>query len=90
MIKPYQRSGLIALAGAILAFCATPWFGFVSDDRKQVLNNPTLFHRSSIPGYFAHAGGYLVGDLSYYRPLFGTWMNLNYFFLSAASRWMAY
>ncbi len=80
MIKPYQRSGLIALAGAILAFCATPWFGFVSDDRKQVLNNPTLFHLSSIPGYFAHAGGYLVGDLSYYRPLFGTWMNLNYFF----------
>jgi tetratricopeptide (TPR) repeat protein len=80
MIKPYQRSSLLALAGAILAYCATPWFGFVFDDRKQVLDNPTLSRLSSIPEYFAHAGGYLVGDLSYYRPLFGTWMNLNYFF----------
>ena len=80
MIKPYQRSSLLALAGAILAYCATPWFGFVFDDRKQVLDNPTLLHLGSIPGYFAHAGGYLAGDFSYYRPLFGTWMNLNYFF----------
>lgn len=49
------------------------------DDRKQVLENSTLTHLGSIPGYFSHPGGYLVGDFSYYRPLFGAWTNLNYF-----------
>jgi tetratricopeptide (TPR) repeat protein len=79
MLKADQRSSFLVLSVAILAYCATPWFGFVFDDRKQVLANSTLLHPGSIPGYFLHAGGYLSGDFSYYRPLFGTWMNLNYF-----------
>jgi tetratricopeptide (TPR) repeat protein len=79
MEKSLKHSSFLALAGALLAYCATPWFGFVFDDRKQVLANPSLLHPGAIPGYFAHAGGYLAGDLSYYRPLFGAWMNLNYF-----------
>lgn len=80
ILKPGNRSNLLLVVGsAIIAYCATPWFGFVFDDRKQILANPSLLHPSSIPGYFAHAAGYLTGDFSYYRPLFGTWMNLNYF-----------
>ncbi len=79
MEKIHIRSSLAALAGAVLAYCVAPWFGFVFDDRKQILANPSLLHPASIPGYFTHAGGYLAGDLSYYRPIFGAWMNLNYF-----------
>jgi len=79
MLKTDQRSGLLVVTSAILAYCLTPQFGFVFDDRKQVLENSTLAHLGSIPGYFTHPGGYLVGDFSYYRPLFGAWTNLNYF-----------
>lgn len=79
-MKPNRYLIFFAMGGAVLAYCAAPWFGFVFDDRKQVLANPTLLHLGSIAGYFTHAGGYLAGDLSYYRPLFGMWMNLNYFF----------
>ncbi|MGB8131707.1 MAG: tetratricopeptide repeat protein [Candidatus Angelobacter sp.] len=79
MLKAHQRWGLVAVTSAILAYCLTSRFGFVFDDRKQVLENSTLAHLGSIPGYFSHPGGYLVGDFSYYRPLFGVWTNLNYF-----------
>src|ERR1051325_8598397 len=79
MLKADQRSGLLVVTSAILAYCMAPQFGFVFDDRKQVLENSTLAHLSSIPRYFTHPGGYLVGDFSYYRPLFGAWTNLNYF-----------
>src|SRR6266481_993359 len=79
MVKADQRSKILVMAGAMLAYCATPWFGFVFDDRKDVLANPTLLHLSSIPGYFVHAGGYLVGNPSFYRPVSGAWTNLNYF-----------
>lgn len=79
MSRADQRSSLLVVASAVLAYCMTPLFDFVFDDRKQVLGNLKLTHLGSIPGYFVHGGGYLVGDLSYYRPLFGTWLNLNYF-----------
>lgn len=79
MLKADQRSGLLVVTSAILAYCMAPQFGFVFDDRKQVLENSTLAHLTSIPGYFSHPGGYLAGDFSYYRPLFGVWTNLNYF-----------
>jgi len=48
MVKADQRSNILVMAGAMLAYCATPWFGFVFDDRKDVLANPTLLHLSSI------------------------------------------
>jgi protein O-mannosyl-transferase len=70
---------LICVSG-LAAYFALPGFLFVFDDRTQILGNPSLLHASSIPRYFQHhTWSYVSGaPPSYYRPLFSTWLNLNY------------
>jgi len=77
-IRPWALP-LICLAGTI-AYLAVPSFQFVYDDRFQILENSTLLHISSIPQYFLHHVWSYIPDMppSYYRPLFSTWLNLNY------------
>ena len=49
MSRADQRSSLLVVASAVLAYCMTPLFDFVFDDRKQVLGNLKLTHLGSIP-----------------------------------------
>src|SRR5215471_13161316 len=77
-IRPWALP-LICLAGTI-AYLAVPSFQFVHDDRFIILENPSLLHMSSIPQYFLHHLWSNKPDMppTYYRPLFSTWLNLNY------------
>lgn len=73
---------LLVCLSAVAAYAAVPWFQFVFDDRGQVVENPSLLHLSWIPQYFQHhVWSYRASaGPSYYRPLFATWLNLNYAF----------
>ncbi len=71
---------LLVCVSAVVAYAALPGFQFVFDDQRQVLGNPTLLSVSSIPQYFLHHMWSYVPEAlaSYFRPLFSTWLNLNY------------
>jgi tetratricopeptide (TPR) repeat protein len=54
-------------------------FGFVYDDRIQILDNPMLRSWSSLPSYFtSHVWAFDPGlPANYWRPLFLLWLLLN-------------
>ena len=63
-----------------LAYLGTLRFGFVHDDRGQIVGNPAVHSWHAVPGYFtshvwaAVAPAFLGND---YRPLFLLWLRIN-------------
>jgi Flp pilus assembly protein TadD len=69
-----------ALTATFIAYAATLGFGFVSDDRFQVVGNPFIASWRFVPQYFSsHVWSYRYPHLlsNYYRPLFLLWLRLN-------------
>jgi len=87
-----QNAGLMALiaapgsvevlvaALALLAYIGTVTFGFVNDDRVQIVQNPALRHWRSALQYFQQDvwAGLGRGTATFYRPLFMLWLRLNH------------
>ena len=85
-----QSGGLLAgdrlwpalvVALTFVAYSGTLAFGFVFDDRSQVLENYTIQSWRYLPGYFtSHVWSYYDpgGPGNYYRPVFLLWLRLNH------------
>lgn len=76
---PWMLLGL-ALILAVLVHATALKFGFVDDDKPQILMNPSVQAWHFLPHYFvsdvwSHWGG--CGS-NYYRPVFLVWLLLNY------------
>jgi protein O-mannosyl-transferase len=72
-------AGILTLT--FLAYAGTLGFGFVLDDRFQVVGNPFIASWRFVPQYFSsHVWSYLYPHLlsNYYRPLFLLWLRLNH------------
>ena len=79
----WSRPGVaevVLCATTFVVYVATLAFGFVYDDRGQIVNNPAIKAWGYIPRYFTssvrpeiHTGA--AGD--YYRPLFLLWLRIN-------------
>ncbi len=70
--------GLLGLA--FLLYASTLWFGFVYDDRVQILANPFIqawryFFHDFTSNVWAQSSKYYA---AYYRPIFLGWLRLNY------------
>ena len=79
----HQRGVTELLLGAVafIVYAGTLAFGFVYDDRAQVLDNRIITSWSYVPGYFAHHVWYLIDPHfapNYYRPIFLLWLKINY------------
>lgn len=76
-----ERIQLAAVAVAtFVVYAETLGFGFVSDDRVQVVENPFIESWRFVPRYFAsHVWSYQYPHLlsNYYRPFFLLWLRLN-------------
>ena len=73
-----QRAVLIT--ATFLAYAATLGFGFVSDDRFQIVGNPFITSWRFVPQYFSsHVWSYIYPHLlsNYYRPGFLLWLRMN-------------
>lgn len=92
LISPRILLGL-ALGLSLLAYIPALRFSFVYDDQYQIVNNPNIRDWSHLHGYFtsqlwANAGSDWVSN--YYRPLFLTWLRVNYALFGAqAALWHA-
>jgi protein O-mannosyl-transferase len=79
-----QRRGVLELllgTVAFIAYAGTLAFGFVYDDRVQIVGNTTITSWSYVPGYFAHHIWYLIDPkffANYYRPIFLLWLKIGY------------
>jgi protein O-mannosyl-transferase len=84
-----------AAAGSVCLVTLAVWlrtvhFGFVYDDRGQILDNPQLRSWSYLGHYFReHAWAHLAWmPANFYRPLFLVWLRINYaLFASDARGW---
>ncbi len=69
------------LAATFLAYTATLALGFVFDDNVLIVTNDSIRSWGYFPSYFAsNIWGFRYPHLlgNYYRPLFLTWLRLNY------------
>jgi protein O-mannosyl-transferase len=72
---------LLLAATTFLVFCGTLAFGFVYDDRMQILENVSITKWSYVPQYFTQNVWGLINPnvpANYYRPLFLLWLRVNY------------
>jgi protein O-mannosyl-transferase len=72
---------LLLAASAFIAYSGTLLFGFVYDDRFQIVGNRSLTSWSNVPSYFTHSVWYLIDPHlapNYYRPIFLIWLKLCY------------
>src|SRR6266496_1740761 len=72
---------LLLAAGTFLVFCGSLAFGFVYDDRMQILQNVSITRWSYVPQYFTKQVWALIDPhilANYYRPLFLVWLKINY------------
>jgi tetratricopeptide (TPR) repeat protein len=70
----------LLITATFLAYAATLGFGFVSDDRFQIVGSPFIASWRFVPQYFAsHVWSYIYPHLlsNYYRPCFLLWLRLN-------------
>lgn len=78
----WEKPGLLELAlvcVAAIIFIATLSFGFVYDDRVQVLDNPFLQSWRYLGHDFtSHVWAQTHKPAVYYRPMFLVWLRLNY------------
>lgn len=82
--RPAPRSWLLPLVVAALTYltyAASLRFGFVYDDRIQILKNPWLDSWSHFADYFRYHVFAFLGvyeDGFFWRPFFLLWMKINY------------
>jgi protein O-mannosyl-transferase len=72
---------LLLAAAAFIAYAGTLSFGFVYDDRFQIVGNSGLTSWSFVPADFTHSVWYLIDPHlapNYYRPIFLLWLKLCY------------
>jgi tetratricopeptide (TPR) repeat protein len=70
----------VLISATFLAYAATLGFGFVSDDRFQIVGNPFITSWRFVPQYFSsHVWSYIYPHLlsNYYRPGFLLWLRMN-------------
>lgn len=91
MIRPSWRTW--AAAGSACLITLAVWlptisFGFVYDDRGQILDNPQLRSWSYLSQYFReHTWAHVTWmPASFYRPLFLTWLRINYAIFATSAR----
>jgi tetratricopeptide (TPR) repeat protein len=80
---PQQNRYLIGIVLVVTAmtYLGTVRFGFVYDDRSQILSNPFIQSWNYLPHYFVSSlwdNLLPLGARNYYRPLFTLWMRVNY------------
>jgi Tfp pilus assembly protein PilF len=84
-LPQHDRTGRYLLALSLfltaLVYIGTFRFGFVLDDPIQITNNPLVKSWTSLPLFFTHhvwaqMGLTTIGN--FYRPLFSTWLLINY------------
>lgn len=82
-----------AAAGSVCLVTLAVWlrtlhFGFVYDDRGQILDNPQLRSWSYLGHYFReHAWAHLAWmPANFYRPLFLVWLRINYALFGSDAR----
>ena len=66
---------------AFIAYAGTLVFGFVYDDRLQIVANPIIGNWKLVPQYFTHHVWHLIDPrfvANYYRPIFLLWLKLSY------------
>jgi protein O-mannosyl-transferase len=89
----WERRGYLEIALAcvcFLAFVSASTFGFVYDDREQVLDNPYIqswkyLARDFTSDAWAQTNGHTI---KYYRPAVVSWMRINYtLFGTKAAGW---
>ena len=68
---------LLVLGTAVLPYLGTLGFGFVYDDKTQVLGLRAIHSWSSVPAYFFKPVPGVTQR--YYRPIFFSWFRLNCF-----------
>jgi cytochrome c-type biogenesis protein CcmH/NrfG len=71
---------VLALALAVLSHIAALGFAFVDDDTTQVIGEPHIQSWQFLPQYFTQDIWLHKCGSNYYRPLFLTWLLLNYMF----------
>lgn len=76
-----RHAAILAGVAAVIVYLGSLQFGFVYDDRLQILNNPWMQSWRYLPRYFtAHLWAFsrptAVGF--WWRPLHALWMRLNY------------
>ena len=70
---------VVLICVCCLVFISTIGFGFVYDDRGQILENPYLRSWSYFGHYFtSHVWAQTNRPAVYYRPIFLCWLRLNY------------
>ena len=80
LAQPGYLEAIVFIA-AVIAFLATVGFGFIYDDRAQILNNPEITSWHRVLSYFGSdvwASYDPTRVQNYYRPLFFVWFRLNY------------
>ena len=76
--KPAIWPLLLILTGTALAYLPTLRYGFVYDDRYQILRNSHIESWRYFGSYFLHhVWIHQSAQGSYYRPLFLVWLRLN-------------
>jgi Tfp pilus assembly protein PilF len=80
LVTPARILLVIALALAVLTHIAALGFSFVDDDTTQIVGEPHIQSWSFFPQYFTQDIWLHKCGSNYYRPLFLTWMLLNFTF----------
>ena len=91
MIKAAWRTWAAGTAACLITFAVwlpTIRFGFVYDDRGQILDNPQLRSWRYLSQYFReHTWAHVTWmPASFYRPLFVTWLRINYAIFATGAR----
>jgi protein O-mannosyl-transferase len=76
---PFWIIPLMVAGVTFLTYSASLYFGFVYDDRVQILNNPWLASWHYVSRFFSESTGAFTGNPggAYWRPLFLLWMLVN-------------
>ena len=70
----------LVLALTFAAYTPTLRYGFVHDDRGQIVENPAVHSWGALPTYFSAQvwAAVMPEELgNYYRPLFLIWLRIN-------------
>jgi len=91
LIKAAWRTWAAGTAACLITFAVwlpTIRFGFVYDDRGQILDNPQLRSWGYLSQYFReHTWAHVTWmPASFYRPLFVTWLRINYAIFATGAR----
>jgi tetratricopeptide (TPR) repeat protein len=81
---------ILGLLLPFLAYISALKFGFVYDDRAQIINNPALHSWRNLPLYFtSHIWQFSRPELlaNYYRPLPMTWKLIHYSLFGSHPFW---